>query len=268
MPMDNGYDRRKVLKTITTGSIAGVALTGMASADDTEDRSESEAYAEATVTSDDIGGDASITTEDPHSGPGILTGGGMEPTDTVDHVATFSSTLDLESSAGVDYGYAQGHATMYRAHEQVSDEYVYFIWHHMTGYPDDGYFYKVRLREMEVSIDVVDDDVTLVSYDPTSSQLQREREYDLSADVTLPSGAGAGLSGSNYVHQGTVHPVNQSTGQSGSFGVEYENDNTSETSFSMNGISEYRSEEKFTDDTPWRGDYFSVTLYASADGHG
>lgn len=262
MPEKRGYDRRKALKVIGVGGLTGTAIPGITTAKGKATGKSTE-LAEVTVTTDDLDTE-SVTT----STSDVTTQSTGIDTENVTHVASFNSTLNLESPAGVNYGEAEGHATMYRALDQVDDEYVYFIWHHMTAYPDHGYFYNVQIREMKVEIDVVDNDVTLLTYDPDSSQVQREREYNIGIDVTLPSGAGAGLSGTNYVNQGTIHPRNQETGQGGSYAVQYENNSTSENSISMNAISEYRSDELFTDDLPWRGDYFDVELYAAADGNG
>ncbi|OLZ39133.1 hypothetical protein A6E15_19410 [Natrinema saccharevitans] len=153
--------------------------------------------------------------------------------------------------------------------DQIDGEYVYFIWHHLTAYPEGGTGYTVSIQEMEAHVDVTDSDFRVIDFDPKSSESIDEKEHTFTASATLPSGAGASVGGNYYVKDGTVYPKNFDQGTAGEFGVYFEGDGDNAQSVtSMNGVCEIRSETKISDSTyAWPAYAMDPKLRVQADGH-
>lgn len=268
MADNNNRSRRRVIKTIGGSAIVSSAIfAGSAAADDGSSGKASKKNLDT--------GETVITDEDPtfseisSQTTRYSTRSNGIDTSNVTHVASFNSDLNLTNSSGsVDYGEAEGHLTLYRALEQVNGEYVYFVWHHVTAYPDGGYGYSVSIQEMEAHIDVTDSNFKLTHFDPQSTESINEREHNFGINVGLPSGSSAGVSGNYYVSDGTVMPKNFSTGRAGEFAVFFDGNDSAQDTVSMNGVSEIRSEEKLTDSSgAWPGHKMSPKIRVAAEGH-
>ncbi|SER74771.1 hypothetical protein SAMN04489841_4492 [Natrinema salaciae] len=273
MSGNNGRGRRNVLKKIGGTTIAGSLLfagTGAAENGDNEpvNRNISEGELDTGVATATLSSN-SLTTQSNGTQPVTIQSNDVNTSNVTD-VAHFSTDLDLTNGSGtVDYGTAEGHLTLYRAVDQIDDEYVYFIWHHLTAYPEGGTGYTVSIQEMEAHVDVTDDDFRVIDFDPKSSESIDEKEHTFSASVTLPNGSGASVGGNYYVKDGTVYPKNFDQGSGGEFGVYFDGDGDNAQSVtSMNGVCEIRSETEITDDTyAWPAYAMDPKLRVAADGH-
>lgn len=204
------HNRRRMLKR-SVGTIMGTSIiAGSAIADDSTDSGEANKRNRSNSARDDIHGTMEVTASGLSQAefnakradetPGVQS---MPDHSTENMIWVDGITGEIDLSKPTrDDGKVETGLRFFRANEKVGGSYIYTAIMDMQWKPDSGWLDNPWLKEQRIILEADGYDVIFRSADPMGELYHRERGYDLSLGVTLPSGAGASVGSTVYVRDG------------------------------------------------------------------
>lgn len=248
------YNRRSMLEKGVIAIAGTGAIAGTSTADDSASEADAAANSRRWVNNHgaDIHGSMEVTASGlsraefnaKRDGVGMMSA----PDYDVEHMIWVDgSTGEIDLSNGVrDDGTVETGLRFFRADEMVGGSYIYTAIMDLQWKPDSGWLDHPWLKEQRMTLEADGVDVIFRNADPIGELYHRERGYDVSVGVTLPSGAGASLGSTVYVRDG-IQYNNRDLEAGGYYEMVFDGE-SHETYDPLTSISvvSLESDEKFT----------------------
>lgn len=248
------HNRRAMLKR-SVGTVMGTSIiAGSASASGGATSEEPKEKAGTSDARDDIHGTMEVTASGlsqaefsakrTDEGTAVLSA----PDYDIEHmiwVDGITGEIDLSNGTRND-GKVETGLRFFRADEKVGGSYIYTAIMDLQWKPDSGWLDHPWLKEQRIILEADGFDVIFRNADPMGELYHRERGYDVSVGVTLPSGAGASLGSTVYVRDG-IQYNNRDLEAGGYYEMVFDGDNhqTYDPLTSISVVS-LQSDEKYT----------------------